>query len=133
MLQNSPQGAAYEEPIAQRAQNYLTDLQIPPELCNRERTAFAVFLMVESSKITKQRKLIPECKEPMQRHLSDIQPKFFDIFYENSKRTRLAFFNDPLVQHLWTKFRTQCKADFSAYIKEIYAQDQGKLKVKRFI
>ena len=89
--------------------------------------------MVESSKITKQRKLITECKDQMRDLLPDIQPKFFDIFYENSKKTRLAFFNDPLVQLLWSRFRAQCKEDFSAYIKDVHAENMGKLKVKRFI
>ena len=75
----------------------MEDLEIPDELAALQRTEFAVFLMVESSKITKQRKLISECKDQMREWLPDIQPKFFDIFYENSKKTRLAFFNDPLV------------------------------------
>ena len=116
-------GNTLDETIERRAYRYMVDLKIPIELVQLDRTKFAIYLMVESSKITKQRKLIPECKEPMRAYLPDIQPKFFDIFYENSKRTRLTFFNDPLVQFLWSKFRNECKADFSDYIKEIYTQD----------
>ena len=56
----------------ERANRYMTDLDVPLELKEQERTRFAIYLMVESSKITKQRKLIPECKEPMRDHLPDI-------------------------------------------------------------
>ena len=69
----------------------------------------------------------------MRDHLAEIAPHFFEIFYENSKKTRLSFFVDPLVQFLWTKFRTECKQDFSDYIRVTCAQEQGKMKVKRFI
>ena len=63
----------------------------------------AILLMVESSKITKQRQLISSIKTPMRNYLAEITPHFFEIFYENSKKTRLSFFMNPLVQYLWTK------------------------------
>lgn len=69
----------------------------------------------------------------MRTHLAEITPHFFEIFYENSKKTRLSFFVDPLVQFLWSKFRSDCKQDFSDYIRVTCAQEQGKMKVKRFI
>ena len=63
---------ASHESVDERAYRYMIDLEVPPELQAQERTRFAIYLMVESSKITKQRKLIPECKEPMRDHLADI-------------------------------------------------------------
>ena len=56
----------------ERAHRYMIDLEVPTVLQAQERTRFAIYLMVESSKITKNRKLVPECKEPMRDHLADI-------------------------------------------------------------
>lgn len=69
----------------------------------------------------------------MDKHLAEITPHFFEIFFENNKKTRRSFFVDPLVQFLWTKFRVDCKQDFSDYMRETGAQEQGKTKVIRFI
>jgi len=120
------------EAIPVRSRDFAKQLNLPTELYNDERNHFAIFLMVESAKITKQRKLISSCKAPMRPYLSDIRPKFFDIFYENSKKTRVGFFNDPLVQFLWSQFKNVCKNDFNNYVREIHAQDQGAIKVRKF-
>ena len=61
-----------EESVKITAHRYMTDLQVPTELSKIDRTKYAIYLMVESSKITKQRKLVPECKESMRHHLADI-------------------------------------------------------------
>ena len=107
------------ESIVVRSRDFAKQLNLPEELLEDQRNHFAIFLMVESAKITKQRKLISSCKAPMRPFLNDIRPKFFDIFYENSKKTRVSFFNDPLVQFLWNQFKSVCKEDFNGYMREI--------------
>ena len=53
MLQNSQQRGTYDDAIPIRAKSYMEDLSIPEDLAAQERTGYAIFLMVESSKITK--------------------------------------------------------------------------------
>ena len=89
--------------------------------------------MVESSRITKQRQLIPFCKGVMKSHLSDIENKFFNIFYENCKKLRVNFFKDPLIRHLWTEFRLVCKQSFLNYLREVKQHTRGDLKLVKFL
>jgi hypothetical protein len=68
-----------------------------PKSLRTVRNAYAIFLLVESQKVTKKRRLIPECEKVMRPYLKDIYFKFFHIFNENSKKTRIEFFRDPLI------------------------------------
>ena len=134
VLKNIPKNAIHSgSSVEQRATYYARAMGVPTNFLHSEKAGFAILLMVESSKVTKQRQLISSIKIPMKKHLTEITAHFFEIFYENSKKTRLSFFVDPLVQYLWTKFRENCKQDFSDYIRDTLSQVQGKVKVKRFI
>ena len=96
------------------------------------RNAYAVFLLVESYKVTKKRRLIPECEKVMRPFLKDIYFKFFHIFNENSKRTRIEFFREPLVQHLWNQYSHDCCNDFENFLKSMRAQPMGEQRLDRF-
>ena len=91
--------------MEKRAQAYKMSLDIPDELQKLEYAGLAILLIVDSPRITCKRKIIPECKERLGAYLRQIQPNFFDVFQENTKRTRLAFFSDKLIQFLWVKYR----------------------------
>ena len=48
--------------IEQRALKYRSAIQLPPELREEERTGFALLMIVESNKITKNRQIKPDAK-----------------------------------------------------------------------
>lgn len=82
--------------------------------------------------MTKKRRLIPECEKVMRPILKDIYFKFFHIFNENSKKTRIEFFRDPLVQHLWSHYIKNCKQEFEKFIRQMRQQNMGEQRLDRF-
>ena len=65
--------------------------------------------------------------------LQFIKPNFFEIFHENTKEARIAFFSDKLVQFLWTKFKNERKQEIKDHIEQLYEQEHGQLKVWRLM
>jgi len=64
--------------------------------------------------------------------LKDIYFKFFHIFNENSKKTRIEFFRDSLVQHLWAQYIKNCKQEFEKFIRQMREQNMGEQRLDRF-
>ena len=61
-------------------------------------------MIFSSHRITRHKRLIPEVKALMGEHHKEILTRYYEIFNENSKNQRIAFFLDPVVQFLWSKF-----------------------------
>ena len=61
-------------------------------------------MIFSSHRITRHKRLIPEAKAFMGEHHKEILTRYYEIFNENSKNQRVAFFSDPVVQFLWSRF-----------------------------
>lgn len=103
-----------------------------PESFRCERNFYAIFLVVESYKVTKRRRLVPSCEKVMLPFLHEIYFKYFHIFNENSKKTRVTFFSDPMVQHLWEMFRTRSPESFKECVTAMQTQPLGAERLERF-
>ena len=100
------QGKMFDHSIEQRSQAYCRALQVPDQFKTSQKSQLAIFSLVESSTVISKRQIKPEFKARFAAHLEYIERNFVRIFVENSVMMRLRFFSDPLVQFLWTKFRT---------------------------
>lgn len=108
-------------------------LQVPESILADERSQMALYVMVESSKITKERKLIQQVQIKLGSHCQSIKQNYFNIYFENSSKKRLIFFCEPLVQYLWGLFRQKCANVFREYIAEVTTLYQGKEKVLKLV
>lgn len=90
--------------VMSKALTFFDALSLSKDIARNERNSLAVFLLVQSQKVTRQRGLLPNYKAVMRKYLNEIQINFFQIFNENSKQSRCNFFKDPLIQILWTRF-----------------------------
>ena len=61
-------------------------------------------MIFSSHRITHKKRLIPEAKDLMGEYAKEIRSEYYEIFNENSKSQRVAFFSDNIVQFLWSKF-----------------------------
>jgi len=52
----------------------------------------------------------------MRPYLKEVYQKFFHIFNENSKKSRVLFFRDSLVQNLWRFYMSFCQKEFEEFI-----------------
>ena len=91
------------EAVREFASIVMRSLGIPEEL-QSERHALALLLLVHSQKLTKKQELVPVMQEVMGTRCLLISQIFFQVFNENSARTRQLFFQHALMQHLWNRF-----------------------------
>ena len=83
-----------------------------------KRYLLAIYAIVESSVIVSKRRVKNEYKLKFGEDNDYVQQFFIRIFIENNVLQRLKFFCDPLVQFLWTKFRTEGAEIFNSLFKE---------------
>ena len=108
-------------------------LDVPEELLALDRTRLALYMIVQSSKITSQRAIAPEFELRLGQHAASLKQNYFKIYLENSSNKRLVFFCEPLIQHLWAHYRNQNEFSFQQYLAEVKMQPQGRNKVKKLI
>ena len=72
-------------------------------------------------------------KEKLGPHCKGIKQNYFTIFFENSKAKRINFFQQPLIQELWSMYRTQCKNDFSEYFQRVKISELGQVKLQKLL
>eukprot|EP00353_Schmidingerella_taraikaensis_P004260 CAMPEP_0185584146 /NCGR_PEP_ID=MMETSP0434-20130131/30435_1 /TAXON_ID=626734 ORGANISM="Favella taraikaensis, Strain Fe Narragansett Bay" /NCGR_SAMPLE_ID=MMETSP0434 /ASSEMBLY_ACC=CAM_ASM_000379 /LENGTH=165 /DNA_ID=CAMNT_0028203719 /DNA_START=566 /DNA_END=1063 /DNA_ORIENTATION=+ len=82
-----------------------TILDVPEDILKSERVQLALYVMIESSKVTMERRLSNEVQEKLGEHAISIRDNYFNIYFENSVRKRFLFFSEPLVKYLWGLFR----------------------------
>ena len=80
-------------------------LGVPEEIIGQERTQMALYMIVQSAKITSNRNLLPEFLQKLGTHGRALKQNYFKIYFENSSKKRLVFFCEPLIQYLWAIFR----------------------------
>jgi hypothetical protein len=78
---------------------------VPEDILKSERVQLALYVMIESSKVTMERRLSNEVQEKLGEHAISIRDNYFNIYFENSVRKRFLFFSEPLVKYLWGLFR----------------------------
>ena len=110
-----------------------TILEVPEDILKEDRVQMALYVLIESSKITKDRKLLPEIEVQLHPHCDIVKKNHFNIYFENSSKKRLIFFCEPLVQYLWSIFRAKCANIFREYITEVKTHYQGKEKVIKLV
>ena len=76
-----------------------------------------MLMIFGSHRITHKKRLIPEAKDLMGEYAKAILSEYYEIFNENSKSQRVAFFSDNIVQFLWSKF-SQREGDRISHMKE---------------
>ena len=64
----------------------------------------------------------------MGKYASDVWLNYFEVFNENSSNQRRAFFSDPLIQYLWSKFRANYRLQLEQYISKIRNSDMDESK-----
>ena len=119
--------------IAQLGYLFGEILEVPEDILKEERVQMALYVLIESSKITRDRKLLPDVQEQLKPHCQSVKQNYFNIYFENSSKKRLIFFCEPLVQYLWTIFRNRCANIFREYISEVNTHYQGKEKVIKLV
>lgn len=108
-------------------------LKVPEDILESERTQLSLYVMIDSAKITKERRLSPEVLAKLGPHALSIRDNYFNIYFENSVRKRFVFFAEPLIKYLWGLFRDQRQQVFREYFSEILTQQQGKEKVLKLV
>lgn len=81
-------------------------LGVPEELLQEERTQLALYMIVQSAKITRERNITPRFHEKLGPYANTLIQNYFKIYFENSSKKRLIFFCEPLIQFLWDLFRS---------------------------
>ena len=89
--------------------------------------------MISSHRITWRKELIPDCKEMMKPYYSEIWPLYFRIFNETTHRQRLIFFSEPLIKHLWEKFRVTKGAEIQGYLRKVQIEQEPSQRYQEFI
>ena len=64
----------------------------------------------------------------MGRHASAIWLNYFEVFNENSFKQRKAFFSDPIIQFLWSRFIKNIATKFTEYLMQISGKDMDESK-----
>lgn len=80
-------------------------LGVTSDLLEIDRNVYAVFMILQSARVTKEREMCPQFYEKLGPLGENLKQNYFKIFFENSSKKRLVFFCEPLVQQLWTTFR----------------------------
>jgi hypothetical protein len=84
------------------AQTFSLPAHLQPRHAQDYGNAYGLFILIESNRISHQRRIIPYWKELMKPYVSNtVERIYFKIFYENCKKQRIDFFKDRLIQHLW--------------------------------
>ena len=119
--------------IAELGHIFGQTLNVPAHILQQEREQMALYVLVESAKVTRERKLVKEVYDYLGPYAPTIRQNYFNIYFENSSKKRLVFFCEPLVQYLWTIFRDRCANIFREYIAEVNTQIHGKEKVRKLV
>ena len=61
-----------------------------------------------------------ECKKVMNKHPSHLWVDFFEIFNENSRKLRVKFFKNQLVQFMWARFRSEYRSQILDCLEKVY-------------
>jgi len=89
---------------------------VPPELAAMKRTQNAVLMMMSSHRIVYRKSLRPAFQVMMAPYEEELWPLFYEIFIDNSRKQRVQFFSDPLVQFLWAKFKIGAHRKIREYL-----------------
>lgn len=99
------------QPLGMQGHLLADALGVPSALMQQPLTAKALLMLVCSHRITRRKKLTPQARSLMSQNAQFIWDRYYEVFNENSTRDRVTFFSDPLIQYLWTMFRTSCHRD----------------------
>ena len=55
------------------------------------------------------------------------------IYFENSSKKRLSFFQERLIQHLWGMYRDECADQIRSYLDLVRQQAHGQEKVIKLV
>lgn len=69
----------------------------------------------------------------MKPYYSEIWPLYFRIFNETTHRQRLIFFSEPLIKHLWEKFRVTKGAEIQGYLRKVQIEQEPSQRYQEFI
>ena len=70
---------------------------MPDDLANEPKTPLAILMLFSSNRITRKKRFVPEAKILMGDYAKDILTAYYEIFNENSKGQRVAFFRDRII------------------------------------
>ena len=70
---------------------------MPDDLANEPKTPLAMLMIFSSHRITRKKRFVPEAKILMGDYAKDILTGYYEIFNENSKGQRVAFFRDRII------------------------------------
>ena len=87
----------YNAPLEQQGKLFCQAMGLPEHLTDQPWTQMAVFMMINSHRITRNKRLVPEAKKIMGRSAGAIWEKYYEVFNENSHKRRSVFFKDPAV------------------------------------
>ena len=92
---------------------------------NQKRTKMALLLLVNSHRIFKQGQMDGQFQTELAPFKDSIWDQFYSIFNDNSLHRREAFFQEPLIEFLWTKYRRHCAKEIRQTINELNFSDRG--------
>ena len=97
-----------ETRLSQRASIIEEALDLPAELSALAHTKHACLIMINSHRLVHERQMKLQCRRLFHSnaHADDMWARYFSIFLDNNETERVTFFSDPLIQHLWDRFRS---------------------------
>lgn len=96
-------------PLQRQGQALAHAIGLPAEFIEEPKYRYALLLIFFSHRYTRQRVLVQKLREIVGVHERELMSKFYLVFNENKNQIRLHFFQDPMVQFLWAKFRAARK------------------------
>ena len=91
-------------------------LGVPAHLLAEKRVQYALFMIIFSSQVTRERTIEPAFSEKLGPLAPKLIQNYFKIYFENSSKKRLLFFCDPLIQYLWGIFRDESVSLHKSYM-----------------
>ena len=108
-------------------------LGVPAHLLAEKRVQYALFMIIFSSRVTRERTIEPAFCEKLGPLAPKLIQNYFKIYFENSSKKRLLFFCDPLIQYLWGIFRDESVSLHKSYMQQVRHQIYGAEKIYKLM
>ena len=108
-----------DRPLREQGQLFALAFDVPEALARNKRAQFALVILVNSHRVVFRKQLIPQCRKMMHNYMGELMPLFFEIFQDNNYGQRVTFFKEPIIHHLWNRFRSDYQAQYQAYLNKL--------------
>ena len=97
---------------------FLTRVGAPQEVIESKHYQYAL-VIIQAPSSASNLKMFFEGAPDVLKFVDDLKPLFCTVFRENSMKLRRRFFTDPLLKHMWARFRDEEALFIKNYIKSL--------------